>query len=168
MDQKWQDWTLRIGLEPTVLVPEKSTLHQNLQNSIANSIVWSTVGPEVSIKEKKWWQQFFMGQNFFSSFEYQVWVIFSCYQIYFFLSNHRWILISVGVGCSGHHMCFFCQITHSSVWKRERKKILRFKIHFWLVISHFGFWLFSVVRKYIFFFFFGSKIPPRTVWREPI
>ena len=53
MDQKWQDyWKLRIGLEPTVLVPEKSALHQNLQNSIANSIVWSTVGPEVPIKEK--------------------------------------------------------------------------------------------------------------------
>jgi hypothetical protein len=48
MDQK-----LRIGPEPTALVPEKSTLHQNLQNPIANPIVWSTAGPEVPIKEKK-------------------------------------------------------------------------------------------------------------------
>ena len=44
---------MRIGLEPTVLVPEKSTLHPNLQNSISNSIIWSTAGSEISFKEKK-------------------------------------------------------------------------------------------------------------------
>jgi hypothetical protein len=52
-EKKKETEKLRIGLEPRVLVPEKSTLHPNVQNSISNSIVWSIAGSEISIKEKK-------------------------------------------------------------------------------------------------------------------
>ena len=119
MDHKWQDyWKLRIGLEPTVLVPEKSALHQNLQNSIANSIVWSTVGPEVPIKEKNddnnfsWakngpsttffihlnntkFEWFFLATRYFffcqihtGGFEFQLELVVLATTCGFFLSNH--------------------------------------------------------------------------------
>ena len=131
-------------------------------------------GPRSTDQRKKMMTTIFHGpkmgleSHFFNTkFE---WLFFLLPDIFFLSNPHRRIWISVGVSCSGHHMCFFCQITHFSVWKGERKKILRFKIHFWLVISHFGFWLFSVVRKYIIFLFFGVKntAGARTVWREPI
>ena len=109
--------------------------------------------------------------------------IFSCYQVFFFCQIHtggfefQLELVVLASTC-----VFFCQIhtggfefqlelvvlattcvfsvkLHTFQSERERKKILRFEIHLWLVISHFGFWLFSVVRKYI--FFFGQKYRAR-------
>ena len=94
--------------------------------------------------------------------------IFSCYQVFFFCQIHtggfEFQLELVVLATT----CVFSVKLHTFQSERERKKILRFEIHLWLVISHFGFWLFSVVRKYI--FFFGQKYRARahTVWREPI